>query len=311
MTNRARDLWVVRTDMEPPTDVSEAIVELAPDRDILLESPDDWYAFTDDVDELRPAIVVAAGGDGTVQGVVRALGPGSDTTVGILPSGTGNDFARALGIPLQPREAARTVLKGESRRADLLALSVDGADEVVVVNAVTLGLSGSVHAELDEETKDRWGRFAYLRAALSAAGELEPFTADVTVRASAEDDPTKFWGGPLLHISLANGPTAGGGVPIAPDADPADGLLDICGVAEGSAWEIGKGVPAMLGEGTPDEPWLLGSVAWARVELDATRPISVDGEPREARTLEVRVLPGALTVYRPQDPEGEGAQGPP
>jgi len=311
VTSRANDMWVVRTDTEPSVDVSEAIVELDPDRDLLLESAEDWRDFADEVRERVPAVVVVSGGDGTVQGVVRALGPGSDTTVGIIPSGTGNDFARALQLPLGPREAARVVLNGAVRGVDLLALSVDGEAEVLVVNAVTLGLSGPVHAELDDETKDRWGRFAYLRAALSAAGELDPFETKITVREDAGDEPKDFWSGPLLHISLANGPTAGGGVPIAPDADPADGLLDVCGVAEGSAWEIGKGVPAMLGEGTPDAPWLLAAVASARLELDAARSVSIDGEPRTARTLEVRVLPGALTVFRIGKLGEEGPQGPP
>ena len=303
----AGGLWVVRTDADPPPEVAGAIDALEPDRNLLLESAEGWRTFIEDVSDAPPELVVAVGGDGTVQGIVRALGPDSGTGVGIVPSGTGNDFARALELPLDPEEAARVVIEGTRRPVDLLALSVDGEDEVLAVNAVTLGLSGFVHAELDDETKARWGRFAYLKAALSAASGLEPFEAEISIRRSAQGDPTPFWTGPLLHISLANGPTAGGGVPIAPDADPADGRLHLCGVADATAWDIGKEVPAIFGDGSPGDPWLLDSVASVRLELASSRPVSVDGEPREARLLELRILPGALTVCL----DGGGPQGPP
>lgn len=297
MTDRSEALWVVRTQRELPPDIAGALERLAPDGHFVLESAADWQEFETEVRRTSPRTVVAAGGDGTVQGVVRALGLDTEVALGVVPLGTGNDFARGLGLPLDPDDAVAVIRHGQLAPVDLLAVSIDGGEESIVVNAVTVGLSGSVNAELDEEMKTRWGRFAYLRAALSAAGNLEPFEATIAVGAEDASALDPLWSGRLLHVSFANGPTAGGGIPIAPNAHPADGRVAVCGVGEGTAWEIGAGVPDVLGEGEADDPWLLASVRSARLEMADERQMSVDGESCPGTVLAVRVLPAAVQVH--------------
>jgi len=292
---------MVRTDASLDEPTEAALASLEADRSWLLDSAEAWAEFGEAVSEAPPGSIVAVGGDGTIQGVVRAIGAGAGVVLGIVPAGTGNDFARALGVPMKAEAAVERVRAGRVRAVDLLAMRRDGGKRELIVNAVTIGLSGAIHAELDDETKERWGRFAYLRAALRASSELEPFPAALEVADAPGDPLREFWSGRLLHISLANGPNAGGGVPIAPGAEVDDGRLDVCGVAEGEGWEIGLGVPEVLGAGDPGEPWLLASAGRVVLRMEEARPASVDGETGDVRTVELEVLPGALTVYGGED----------
>lgn len=305
--NVSEDVWVVRTGGDVSADAEAVLEGLQGDRHLVLESAEEWDEFAEMIRASHPRTIVAAGGDGTVNGVVRALGPGSDTCLGIVPLGTGNDFARGLGLPTDPEDAASVVRAGHVAHVDLLSLAVDDdADSMevsdaeageIVVNAVTVGLSGAIHAELDDELKARWGRFAYIRAALTAAAEMEPFEAVIEVVREESPEMERLWSGGLLHVSFANGPTAGGGVPLAPEADPADGLLELCGVAEGTVWEVGSAVPGVLSEGPSPEPWLVESVRAARLTLPEPMQLSVDGDTRRARVIALRVLPRALKVH--------------
>jgi diacylglycerol kinase (ATP) len=292
--------WIVRTADLLPDAAEAALDRLDAVRTLVLDSAGAWADFGREVRDACPRHLVAVGGDGTVQGVVRAIGEDAECVLGIVPMGTGNDFARALGLPLETEPAVEVIRSGRTRRVDLMSMVRDGDEAALVVNAVTIGLSGAIHAELDDETKERWGRFAYLRAALRAATDLTPFAAALEVADSADGDLREFWSGELLHISLANGTNAGGGVPIAPGAELDDGLLDVCGVAEGSTWEIGSGMPALLTNGDTAEPWVLASAKRVRLRMESARPASIDGELRDAKTLDLRLLARALAVRAPR-----------
>ena len=176
--------------------------------------------------------IVVAGGDGSLHAVVSALHRrhelGPDRLLGLLPLGTGNDFARTLGIPLDPEEAARTLVEGTPRRMDLLV------DEVgqVVVNQVHLG-AGAEAGRRGKPWKERLGaigvgpvnlgRLGYpIGAVLSA---VDPPVLRLRIEADGEvvadiDDP-------VLMVALGNGATVGGGLELTPDADPGDGRIDL------------------------------------------------------------------------------------
>jgi len=300
--------WVVTTQAELSEAAAAALTRLGSRQVMVLDSPDAWQEFDRELSDEPPDLVIAVGGDGTVQGVVRALGANADATLGIVPLGTGNDFARALGLPQDPEAAVDVILKGATRPVDLLSLARDenadpsgggGFDRELVVNAVTVGLSGAIDTELDDETKARWGRFAYLRGALKGASGLDAFRARIEVADEPGGELRLLHEGDLLHVSLANGPNAGGGVPIAPDAEVDDGLLDVCGVTDATALEIGAQVPAVLTGGEAGEPWVLAAVARARLVLDVPHPVSVDGEVSDARLLDIEVVCRALEVLTP------------
>ena len=166
-------------------------------------------------------VVVIAGGDGTMHAVVAALharGELGATTLGLVPLGTGNDFARGNRLPLDPVAAARVITRGDSRPVDLL-VERDGA---VVVNSVHAG-AGSLAALRAERWKQRLGRVGYpIGSALTA---LRPPTLRLSIR--VDDDVVATPDHPILQVAVGNGPQVGGGTPLVPEARPHDGQLDV------------------------------------------------------------------------------------
>jgi diacylglycerol kinase family enzyme len=169
-------------------------------------------------------VPVVAGGDGSLHLVVnrlRRLGRLDQVTVGLLPLGTGNDFARAAGVPLDPLAAAVALTTARPRRFDLL----EDDTGRVVVNAAHAGL-GAEAAAAAVDHKPRLGPLAYPLGALLAGLREEGWA----LRVSVDGTPCAN-GERLLMVGVANGPTIGGGTPLCPVARPDDGWLDVVVVA--------------------------------------------------------------------------------
>lgn len=168
-------------------------------------------------------VVVVAGGDGTLHAVVAALYDRrvlAETTVGLLPLGTGNDFARGVGLPLEPAEAARVVVAGRTRPMDLV---VDDAARLVV-NNIHLG-AGAEAARQAAGWKELLGRPGYLVGALLAA--VRPDRPAV-LRLGVEVDGVAVCAhDAVLQVAIGNGASVGGGTELVPGAEPGDGLLDV------------------------------------------------------------------------------------
>ena len=171
------------------------------------------------LDRLDGRVLVVAGGDGTLHMGVQRLwdrGELSDTTMGLVPLGTGNDFARSLGLPLHPLEAATAAAINEPRRLDLLVDDGGG----VVVNMAHAGL-GAEAAEDAKALKGRLGPLAYPVGALIAAARDRGWELEVSV------DGEAVGGAAELMVGVGNGRTIGGGTPLCPEAAVDDGLLDV------------------------------------------------------------------------------------
>ncbi|MFN2556401.1 MAG: diacylglycerol kinase family protein [Nitriliruptorales bacterium] len=170
---------------------------------------------------LQGGTLVVAGGDGTLHLAAQRLdaaGILGEASVAVIPLGTGNDLARALGVPLDPEEAARVVLDGHPRRLDVLR---DGSG-LIVVNAVHLGI-GAEAAEQAAGFKDELGTLAYRLGGLLAGVRESGWQLAVTLDGRALTVEHE----PVLMVAIANGPTIGGGTPLCPPALPDDGLLDV------------------------------------------------------------------------------------
>jgi len=207
---------------------------------------------TGDVDELDRAldgavaagqVIVAVGGDGSLHAVVSRLwarGELADAVLGLVPCGTGNDFARGIDVPLEPIEAAQRIVDGRPRRLDLL---VDDEDHVVV-NAVHAGL-GAVAAERAEGLKERFGKVAYPLGAVLEAARADGWALTVTV----DGEPLDLPGERVLMVGVGNGPSIGGGTLLCPGADPGDGLLEVVvACATGPAARVAFGSALRNGE---------------------------------------------------------------
>ncbi|HEX2894200.1 MAG TPA: diacylglycerol kinase family protein [Marmoricola sp.] len=170
--------------------------------------------------------IVVAGGDGSLHAVVATLHRRNDLSgkvLGLLPLGTGNDFARTVGIPLDPVEAAEILVSGRARPMDLI---VDELGEVVV-NSVHVGAS-ALASRHGASWKERLGPFGlgilgYPLGALSTA--LRP--PSVRLHVEVDGEVVADVAHPVLMVAVGNGASVGGGTEITPDADPSDGEVDV------------------------------------------------------------------------------------
>jgi YegS/Rv2252/BmrU family lipid kinase len=175
--------------------------------------------------------VVVAGGDGSLHAVITALHKRNELagrTLALLPLGTGNDFARGTGIPLDIEDAARLVLDGEPRPVDLLV------DEVgqVVVNNVHVG-AGAQASRRASRWKSRLGAIGFGRMNLGRLGYpigavLAAFhPPEIRLRVKVDGNVVNDLDRPVLMVALGNGGHVGGGTPLNPEADPEDGMIDV------------------------------------------------------------------------------------
>ena len=196
--------------------------------------------------------VVVAGGDGSLHAVVAALYRRNDlkgAVLGLLPLGTGNDFARANDIPLDPEEAAQTILEGHSRPMDLI---VDEVGEIVV-NSVHAG-AGAQASRRGADWKERLhaigvgklnlGKLGYPIGAVSAAVK-PPY---IRVRVEVDGEVVADVDHPILMVAVGNGPSVGGGTELIPYADPGDGKVDVMVArAIGPVARLGYGAKLLSG----------------------------------------------------------------
>jgi len=205
--------------------------------DVLRAGADVAVAVTGDAAELDEAVaahrerrLVALGGDGSVHAAVGALDRAGllhpDRPVGIVPRGTGNDLARALGLPLDPVESAAVVLAGAPRALDLIRDDAGG----VVVNAVHVGV-GAVASAQAVRFKGSLGTAAFpLGAAIAgvtSTGTELRVEVDGRVLAHEEQGWAADGRTGVLMLGVCNAPTIAGGTPLAPAAVPDDGLADV------------------------------------------------------------------------------------
>lgn len=171
-------------------------------------------------DHPEASTVVALGGDGSLHALVSALhGSGrlADVTVGLVPLGTGNDFARTLELPDDPALAAEVVVNGTERALDLIV----EAEGTVIVNAAHLG-AGTEAAIAAQPHKERFGPIGYAIGALVSGFRVQGTHLSIEVDGHRVPDR-----GRVLQVAVGNGRFVGGGTALLPEADPTDGLMDV------------------------------------------------------------------------------------
>lgn len=229
-------------------------------------------------------LVAAWGGDGTVNEVGSELAFGS-VPLAIVPSGSGNGLARALGIPLDPAAALRGLLRGRNRVVD--AGEIDGR---LFFNIAGVGLDARVAHRFARSGRQR-GLRRYVVATLT---ELFTYVPEPCV-VSTETDTLHVR--PLL-VAVANGPQYGNGALIAPGADLSDGRLDVVVAAHRSPLRTLARMPQMFSGRVADVPGV-SVLQTAHVRISAAMPLlyHADGEPAVGGTaLVARIRPRALTV---------------
>ncbi len=238
--------------------------------------------------------VVIVGGDGSIREVgAGILASGARTPLGIVPAGNGNDYAyRALKLPADHALALEIALSGEPQPVD--AGTVNG---MYFLNALGVGIDANMAA-----TAERLKRVPLLRGqALYWASSLTELIfhydrcPELTI--AYDDAPEERRHFALAALSI--GPTYGGGFQINPDADPTDGVFNLCAISKPSQLRALSLLPMIERGAHLHEPEVKRMLV-RRATFEATTPIyaHLDGEVIRAQRFEAHILPGALLVRR-------------
>ncbi len=241
-------------------------------------------------------VIAVVGGDGTLNEVAQAyIGPDGEAVRGpdlaLIPSGTGGDFKKTLGMSGALNEAVARIRHGQKRAIDLgvLRLMSHAGEERVhaFVNIASFGIGGQVDAIVNDSPKWIGGKAAFFVATVRAMAKYR----NAAVRVKVDGKP--WFEGPIFNVAIANGRFFGGGMMIAPHADPSDGRFDL------SRPEV-IGLSAKIYQGAH-----LGSdgvrvTSGTRVEAEPMHPwsnvlLDVDGEQPGKLPVKATLLKGALT----------------
>lgn len=248
-------------------------------------------AVTDGCDAL-----FVAGGDGTVNESMNGLasaGAVDRMPVGIIPLGTGNDFAAALGIPTDVESALQVLLAGRELRVDL-----GQVNDRVFVNTSGGGFIAEVSVAVTPHLKTIAGRLAYLIGGAQVLLEFEPVGARVTLEPGGHHVDR-----PLYAFAVCNSRLIAGGRLIAPDAVIDDGRLDVCLIEAMSAVEFVALARKVAGGEHVNDPRVLYMQAESvRIELDRAVNVNTDGEVFEGRVCDYRVMPRAARFFAGEAP---------
>ena len=230
--------------------------------------------------------VFAIGGDGTASEVARGLA-GSDCPFGIIPAGTGNDFARALGLPDNPIEALEHQLHGTARRIDLMNINGE-----IYMNETGMGYDVETIRTSRKVPKIFPGSFAYLFGVIATLFRFR--AVNVVCSFDGGEEETL----PCFLIAACNGGFIGGGIRIDPCADVGDGLLDIVIIKEVSRRNL---LPRLLGlmRGRViefPETYFRRCSSFSFYVPGRSIDINADGEIFSADKVNVELLRGALLV---------------
>jgi diacylglycerol kinase (ATP) len=243
----------------------------------------------------RPRLVIAAGGDGTVGSVAGRLA-GAENPLGILPLGTGNDFARSLDIPLGPRRAARLLATGEISGVDLGRLTRPGGPSTYFAHAATVGLNVDfAKLATRASVRGRLGRLTYLAAAVYAVRERTTFTCTLQHDGVADELD-------LLQLSVISAPVVGGALGLTlRGPHPAEHRLDVLAVEDVSPPKMLRaGLFLLLGinRSVPG----VRALQVERLGVDSPRPLglSLDGELEGDLPGQFEAIAGALRVIVPR-----------
>jgi diacylglycerol kinase (ATP) len=265
---------------------------------ILTESSAEMELRVRDAISAGNRVLIAMGGDGTLQALVNAA-YGSDVVLGVLPAGGGNDFAAHLRFPTDLIAAAASLTSAAPRCMDVLRARTADGRERLYVGGGGLGLDADSARYSVGAYKRLPGRLRYLAAALRALGEFKP----LRVSADFPGSGAASINAPVLVAAVLNTRNYGGGLRLAPDARVDDGLLNAVFVKDLSARQVLAVLPGLLARGDLPERYV-NRVSAPRVRLTTDRACLFhgDGEILGPAPVEIQVVPGAVRVLAPVKP---------
>ncbi len=235
-------------------------------------------------------LVVAAGGDGTLNEVVHGLMDLSEAArpiLGVVPLGTANDFATGCGIPRDPAEALRLCMEGEA-----VPIDVGKANEHWFINAASSGFGAEITATTSPELKRLLGPAAYTVIGAILALNLQHYRGRLTL-------PGREITGTNPVAIVGNGRQTGGGIQVAPRARIDDGLLDVLVVRQISPTALlaaARELQQLPHDGEYISYW---QTPWLEVHPEEAIPVNLDGEPLRFATVRYEAVPKAIQLIVP------------
>lgn len=239
--------------------------------------------------------IIAVGGDGTVRGVINGIYESNqECRFGLVPAGSGNDFARGHGIPMKPLQALERILseKGE-KRIDLILLNGK-----VAVNSIGAGFDAQVAKITDQAVYKAWlnryklGALAYIISVIRVVRTYQP--RDIVLNVDGHEARLEA----VWLVVAANIPNYGGGMLICPDAKPDDGIADICVVGGMSRLGLLAAFPKIFTGAHRHHP----GVRFYRgkqvtIQAAGQLPVHADGESVAPTPISAQVLEKRLTIF--------------
>ncbi|MBN1200022.1 MAG: diacylglycerol kinase family lipid kinase [Bacteroidales bacterium] len=232
------------------------------------------------------AVVVAVGGDGTVNEVGRGLA-GTDTALAIIPTGSGNGLARHLGLPMNFRKAIQVINKGKRNTIDSATLN-----GVFFINMAGVGFDAHVARKFD--VSEKRGFLSYLSISASSYKRYKPKKYKIRIDG-------KLLKRRALMVSFANSSQFGNNTTISPRASLEDGLIDVCILRKLPFWKIALLSPLVFTKKFDKTPYLeIIQGKEVEVERKKGKYVHIDGEPgKENKTFSIQVHPLSLHVVVP------------
>jgi lipid kinase YegS len=236
-------------------------------------------------------LVIAAGGDGTVNEVVNGIARTKaerKPSLAIVPLGTANDFAKGLQLPPTVREAVEIAVHGTAVDVDVAL--VNGR---CFVNVSTGGFGPDITEESSSKAKARFGKLAYLFTAVRKLASLQP------MHAVFETDAGVLYEGPFFFFAVGNARHTGGGTPVTPMADYSDAQLDLAIVTGDKRRNFLSLLPDLRSGKHPDDADVLYvKTREVRVRALDKFAVNADGEPLEGTKFHYKLLGQRVNVMR-------------
>jgi YegS/Rv2252/BmrU family lipid kinase len=231
--------------------------------------------------------IIAMGGDGTINEVLNGFSNFENVNLGIIPSGSGNDFVTSIGIPLDPDKALDIIINEKPKYTDFMQL-----EGVRGINVVGTGIDVDVLKRVKRGKLFR-GKLQYLVALISSLFKFKDYNLDITY-----NDKTEKRKG--LLACVCNGRMFGGGIKICPIAVPDDGYLDYM-VAFNVRKKKIMGAFKSLMKGTILKEPITHTEKTTEIEVTSPEKmtINVDGELYENLPFKVKLVHEKLKIYRP------------
>jgi diacylglycerol kinase (ATP) len=241
-------------------------------------------------------LLVVVGGDGTLNEVVNGAA-GSDAEIAVIPAGTGRDFGRTYGIPTRFDDAVRVALEGTTRTIDLgraeFGAPGGGKSVRLFANAASVGMSGAVARRANSMSKQLGGRVTFYTALVREF--LSWTNTEMTVAFQSGERH-----GRMHDVVVANGRFLGGGMKLAPDARPDDGLFDVVLVGDVGKLDFATTSPKLYRGGHVRHPKVeVVRSAWVTVVAEDPMLVELDGEQDGTTPVRFEVTPNALRIRVP------------